>query len=94
MKSLPIISKMDPDDEGSVNVCLIQCALFCKGYNAGGITGIYYNAGEAAVKEMQKDAGIEVTGKIDWKVWSGLLSMNWFKKVSGGETSYGRSRNS
>lgn len=85
MKSLPIISKMDPDDEGSVNVCLIQCALFCKGYNAGGITGIYYNAGEAAVKEMQKDAGIEVTGKIDWKVWSGLLSMNWFKKVSGGD---------
>lgn len=85
MKSLPIISKMDPDDESSVNVCLIQCALFCKGYNAGGVTGIYYNAGEAAVKEMQKDAGIEVTGKIDWKVWAGLLSMNWFKKVSGGD---------
>ena len=68
MKSLPIVSRMDPDDESSVNVCLIQCALFCKGYNAGGVTGIYYNAGEAAVKEMQKDAGIEVTGRIDWKV--------------------------
>ena len=28
MKSLPTISKMDPDDTPSVNVCLIQCALF------------------------------------------------------------------
>lgn len=85
MKSLPVISKMDPDDTSSINVCLIQCALFCKGYNAGGITGIYYTTGVSAVEEMQEDAGISVTGKIDWKVWSGLLSMNWFKKVSGGD---------
>lgn len=52
MKGLPVIKKMDPNDEGSINVCLIQCALFCKGYDAGGITGIYYNAGVQAVKEM------------------------------------------
>lgn len=86
MKSLPVIEKMDPNDQSSINVCLIQCALFCKGYNAGGITGIYYTTGESAVREMQEDAGIEVTGKIDWKVWSGLLSMNWFKRVSGGDS--------
>lgn len=86
MKSLPVIEKMSPDDDSNINVCLIQCALFCKGYNAGGITGIYYTTGVSAVKEMQNDAGIEVTGKIDWKVWSGLLSMNWFKKVSGGDS--------
>lgn len=86
MQDLDVISKMDPDDEPSINVCLIQCALYCKGYNAGGVTGIFYNTGVAAVKEMQADAGIPVTGTIDWKVWSGLLSMNWFKLVSRGDT--------
>ena len=85
MKSLPTISKMDPDDTPSVNVCLIQCALFCKGYAAGGITGIYYTSGVAAVESMQEDAGLKVTGIIDWKVWAGLLSLNWFTKVSGGD---------
>ena len=85
MKSLPTISKMDPDDTPSVNVCLIQCALFCKGYAAGGITGIYYTSGVAAVESMQVDAGLKVTGIIDWKVWAGLLSLNWFTKVSGGD---------
>lgn len=86
MKELAVIEKMSPDDESKVNVCLIQCALFCKGYNAGGITGIYYNAGVAAVSEMQRDAGLVITGKIDWKVWAGLLSLNWFKLVSGGDS--------
>lgn len=86
MKSLPEIVKMNPSDPVSVNVCLIQCALFCKGYNAGGITGIFYTTGVSAVSEMQKDAGLPVTGKIDWKVWAGILSMNWFKTVSGGNS--------
>ena len=84
MKNLPKISKMSVDDDSNPNVCLIQCALFCKGYNAGGITGIYYTTGVNAVKELQKDANVEVTGVIDWKVWVSLFSMNWFKLVSGG----------
>lgn len=84
MKSLPEIKKMDPEDESDPNVCLIQCALFCKGYHAGGITGIYYNAGVAAVKEMQEDANIGANGIINWKVWMGLFSMYWFKLVAGG----------
>lgn len=84
MKNLPKISKMSVDDDSNPNVCLIQCALFCKGYNAGGITGIYYTTGVNAVKELQRDANVEVTGVIDWKAWVGLFSMNWFKLVSGG----------
>ena len=78
MKNLPTISKMDPEDDADPNVCLIQCALFCKGYHAGGITGIYYTNGVNAVKEMQSDGSIEVTGTINWKVWMGLFSLNWF----------------
>lgn len=85
MKKLPVITKMNPNDTPQVNVCLIQCALFCKGYAAGGITGIYYTSGVNAVKKMQENAGLKVTGKIDWKVWSGLLSLNWFTRVSGGD---------
>lgn len=85
MRALSPISKMDPynDDENPL-VSLIQCALFAKGYAAGGITGIYYNNGVNAVKTMQKDAGLSVTGVIDWKVWAGLLSFNWFTMSSFG----------
>lgn len=86
MKNLKPIIKMDPNDEPSVDVCLIQGALFAKGYNAGGITGIYYNTGIAAVKSMQSDAGLEETGIVDWKVWYGLLSLYWFEKVFGGDS--------
>ena len=84
-KSLAPISKMDPNDSTSANVCIIQCALFCKGYAAGGITGIYYTSGVNAVRQLQEDANIGVTGVINWKVWSALLSYNWFTKVSGGD---------
>ena len=86
MKSLPTISKMNPNDPSSINVCLIQCALFCKGYNAGGVTGIYYNTGEAAVIQYQSDAGLTQTGIIDWKVWLGLLSLNWFTLATTGDS--------
>lgn len=85
MKVLPIMERMDPDGDTSVNAALIQAALFAKGYNAGGITGIFYNAGVRAVRELQSDAGLFVTGRVNWKVWAGLFSMNWFKKVSSGD---------
>lgn len=70
---------------GNPNVCILQCALFVKGYNAGGITGVYYTTGVNAVKQYQSDAGLPVTGIIDWKVWMGLVSINWFKKTNDGD---------
>lgn len=65
MKKLAIITKMDPNDTPQVNVCLIQCALFCKGYAAGGITGIYYTSGVNAVKRCRK--------MQDWKLQAKLI---------------------
>ncbi|MGO5484779.1 peptidoglycan-binding domain-containing protein, partial [Catenibacterium mitsuokai] len=76
---------MNANDPGNPNVCILQCALFVKGYNAGGITGVYYTAGVNAVKQYQEDAGLPVTGIIDWKVWMGLVSINWFKKTNAGD---------
>lgn len=85
MRKLAVITKMDPSDEPSANVCILQCALFAKGYNAGGITGIYYTTGVNAVKQYQADANIAVTGNVDWKVWMGLVSLNWFTKTNSGD---------
>lgn len=85
MRSLSDISKMNSNDPGNPNVCILQCALFVKGYNAGGITGVYYTTGVNAVKQYQSDAGLPVTGIIDWKVWMGLVSINWFKKTNDGD---------
>lgn len=85
MRELKNISIMDPNGETDRNVAILQCALFAKGYNAGGITGIYYTTGVNAVKQYQRHANLEVTGIIDWKVWMGLVSINWFKIASGGD---------
>ncbi|MCI9629617.1 glycoside hydrolase domain-containing protein [Thomasclavelia cocleata] len=85
MRSLPTVSKMEPSDASNPNVCILQCALFAKGFNAGGITGIYYTTGVNAVKQYQAYANLEQTGIIDWKVWMGLISLNWFNKTNGGD---------
>ncbi|MCR1961047.1 hypothetical protein CWE04_08080 [Thomasclavelia cocleata] len=86
MRSLPKISKMNANDKSNANVCILQCALFAKGFNAGGITGIYYTTGVNAVTQFQAYANLEQTGIIDWKVWMGLVSLNWFTMSSGGDT--------
>ena len=85
MRSLPKISKMNANDPSNPNVCILQCALFAKGFNAGGITGIYYTTGVNAVTQFQAYANLEQTGIIDWKVWMGLVSLNWFTMSSGGD---------
>lgn len=85
-KDLPIMKKMNSTDKPDINAFIVQGALFCKGYNAGGLTGIFYNSGVRATKELQSDAAITVTGEIGWKERAALLSMNWFTLVSGGDT--------
>ena len=84
MKKLPIIEKMNPDDTTALMYVLFNVLYFVKGIMpVESRSLLYYRS--ISVREMQGDAGLQVTGKIDWKVWAGLLSMNWFKKVSGGD---------
>lgn len=80
-----VISKGDPEDEPSNIITIMQGALWCKGYNAGGLTGIYYNTGEAAVKQLQEDIGINATGLIDVYMWKCLLNMNAFVLLANGD---------
>ena len=86
VKDLGNIKKGTPEDEPSNVITILQGALWCKGYNAGGLTGVYYNTGEAAVKELQADIGISPTGIIDLYMWKCLLNMNAFVLVYGGDT--------
>lgn len=87
VKKLGIISKGSPDDEPSNIITIIQGALWCKGYNAGGLTGVYYTTGETAIKDLQNDIGLTPTGTINIYIWKALLNMNAFVLVVGGDIS-------
>lgn len=65
-------------------VCILQGALYCKGYNPTGITGTFGQNTEKAVKELQADAGIDQTGIADVKLMRALLTMDAFKLLTYG----------
>ena len=79
------LAKIVPNDKANPNINIIQCALYAKGYNPGGISGTMNATSMKAVNEFQANAGIAVAKRVNWKAWMGLVSLNWFKKASGGD---------
>lgn len=69
---LPVVKK---GDKGS-SVKAVQILLMSLGYDVGsyGADSDYGNATETAVKKLQKDKGIEQSGKVDGATWKALLS--------------------
>lgn len=53
---------------------IIQGALWCKGYSAGNLDGIYGNSVETAVKKFQSDAGIDNDGVIRPYILKGIMN--------------------
>lgn len=78
MRSLPTISKMDPNDKSGQMYVIHFTMCICKDYNAGGITGIYYTTGVNAVRQYQ-DANIDVTDCY-WLESMDGISYRWFYK--------------
>ncbi|MDO3411002.1 DUF1906 domain-containing protein [Saccharibacillus sp. CPCC 101409] len=59
---------------------ILQGALFCKGYNPGGLTGNFFDGTEKAVKELQSDIGLTVQdGVVTAALMKALMNMNSYK---------------
>src|SRR4051794_25212738 len=67
-------------------ITLLQCACYCKGYDPGGLTGVFTTATRSAVDAMTADAGLDspVAGAVPPKVVKALLTMDAYRLLSGG----------
>nr|BFE74669.1 hypothetical protein GCM10020092_079700 [Actinoplanes digitatis] len=66
---------------------IIQSALYCKGYDGGGVDGVYGARIQAAVSQLKSDMGVGGTtpnGDLTPKVFKGLLNMDPYVKVATG----------
>ncbi|OLQ46138.1 hypothetical protein BHT94_13550 [Bacillus licheniformis] len=81
------LKKQDPNSKPSNMNFILQGALWCKGFNPGGFTGVFYEKTENAVKEFQKAAGLTTQdGIVTTLIMKALLDMSAFKLVSGGDS--------
>lgn len=81
------LKRQAPDSKPSNMNFILQGALWCKGFNPGGFTGVFYEKTENAVKEFQKAAGLTTQdGIVTTLIMKALLDMNAFKLVSGGDS--------
>lgn len=55
---------------------LLQHALYCKGYDPGSVKGTFGSATETAIQNIQRDAGIPQTGKVNGKLMKQILSLD------------------
>jgi peptidoglycan hydrolase-like protein with peptidoglycan-binding domain len=67
-------------------ITLLQCACYCKGYDPGGLTGVFTAATGSAVSTMTAEAGLDspVTTAVPPKVVKALLTMDAYRLLAGG----------
>lgn len=72
----------------SANFCMIiQSAMYCKGYDGGGLDGIYnsrVHAGISSLKTNMGVSGLYPGGDLTPKVFKGLLNMDAYVTVNSG----------
>lgn len=75
-----VISASDTFDNSKANniVYIIQGSLWCKGYSAGELDGLYGNSVTSAVKSFQRDAGIKQDGKIRPYILKALMNTDGY----------------
>lgn len=59
-------------------VCIIQGSLWCKGYSAGEIDGIYGDGVVVGVRRFQRDAGINEDGIIRPYILQGIMNTDGY----------------
>lgn len=65
---------------------ILQGGFWCKGYNPGGWTGIFYTGTQAAVEKFQADAGLSnCNGIVTAMIMKALLNTDPFVLSSNGD---------
>ncbi|ABP53130.1 glycoside hydrolase domain-containing protein [Salinispora tropica] len=67
--------------------CILQSALYCKGYDGGGIDGIYNDRVRAAVIQLKQDMGVDGAfpgSSLEPKVVKALFNMDAYVTVNNG----------
>lgn len=85
-----IVQQEYPSTEEDKVYGIIQCALWTKGYSTGSssITKHFYDGTGNAIKELKEDMGFNnPNSTVTLNVMKGLLSMDQYVKVSGGDDS-------
>ncbi|TKJ83752.1 hypothetical protein PaeCFBP13512_22310 [Paenibacillus sp. CFBP13512] len=80
----PTLSSNSDYTNGSISnqIRILQGAMYCKGYNPTGFTGIYGDGTKAAIARFQKDAGLRnVDGVASPMIIKALLNMDAFINV-------------
>lgn len=65
-------------------VRVLQCALWCKGYNAGNIDGLFGAILQSGVEAVQDNLGVPTSGTVDAKLFKSLLTMDAYTLVGAG----------
>lgn len=87
--TLAALSAHGPIGPGEANgniVKIVECGLYCKGYDPAGITGVYGPLVAAAIGALMTDAGLaaRIDGKLAPKVFKAVLTMDAYRLVAGG----------
>ncbi|EJO5349116.1 DUF1906 domain-containing protein [Clostridium botulinum] len=69
-------------------ITILQCGLFCKGYDGGGIDGNYTSRTSSGISKLKRDAGLsDTSGSATPLIFKALLStMDGFVLASTGDT--------
>lgn len=82
-------SVINASTNAPVNIIkIIQAGLYCKGYNGGDIDGVFNASVQASVSQLKKDMGVLGSypgAGIELKVFKGLLNMNPYILIAGGD---------
>ena len=85
------LDALGPISEATQNkniVKIVQCGLWCKGYNGGPLTGEgeYSTRVVQSVQQLRTDIGITAGGgSVTTKIFSALLTMNAYVLIPGGD---------
>ncbi|QIM17974.1 DUF1906 domain-containing protein [Leucobacter coleopterorum] len=66
---------------------ILQCALWCKGYNGGVVGDTWGSTVGASVASVRSDLGLSIAQTVDVKLMRSLLTMDAYVLLSGGTAS-------